>query len=138
MYKAIIKRVYYPEQTQGAFILFNGVDKIAEFKTLELGDKDNQRNISCIPEGTYQVKIYESNARGWVYHVKDVPNRDAILIHSGNYVQGPKIDSEGCILPGLYFMDINNDTHIDIAHSKRALKMLLDLKIKEFELTILS
>ena len=69
--------------------------------TLENPWKDNQRNISCIPEGEYPVRLRlarESATRDYLHLlVQDVPNRDYILFHRGNY---PK-DTSGCILVGL-------------------------------------
>jgi len=69
--------------------------------TLENPWIDNQRNISCIPEGEYEVRIRlprESATRDYLHLlVQDVPDRSYILFHRGNY---PK-DTEGCILVGL-------------------------------------
>jgi len=69
--------------------------------TLENPWKDNQRNISCIPEGEYPVRIRlarESASRDYLHLlVKDVPNRDWILFHRGNTAK----DTSGCILVGL-------------------------------------
>lgn len=65
--------------------------------TLELPWKDNQRGISCIPEGTYKVTIDWSNSKKtWLPHVLDVPDRDGVRIHTGNTPE----DIEGCILVG--------------------------------------
>ena len=68
--------------------------------TLELPYLDNQRRISCIPEGEYPVRIRlprESATRDYMHLlVKDVPNRDYILFHIGNF---PK-NTKGCILVG--------------------------------------
>lgn len=72
--------------------------------TLELPWKNNQRNVSCIPGGEYTVKIRISPKYGKVYHVKDVPNRSFILIHSGNWAgdtsKGLRSHVNGCILLG--------------------------------------
>ena len=69
--------------------------------TLELPWKDNQRNISCIPEGVYKVRLRlarESATRDYLHLlVQDVPNRDWILFHRGNSAK----DTSGCILVGL-------------------------------------
>jgi len=69
--------------------------------TLENPWIDNQRNISCIPEGEYPVRLRyprESATRDYVHLlVQDVPDRDWILFHRGNF---PK-DTSGCILVGL-------------------------------------
>ena len=69
--------------------------------TLENPWIDNQRNISCIPEGEYEVRIRlprESATRDYMHLlVKDVPDRDYILFHIGNRPS----DTSGCILVGL-------------------------------------
>jgi hypothetical protein len=69
--------------------------------TLENPYLDNQRNISCIPEGEYPVRIRlprESATRDYMHLlVKDVPNRDYILFHIGNSAK----DTRGCILVGI-------------------------------------
>ena len=68
--------------------------------TLELPWKDNQRSISCIPEGEYPVRIRlprESATRDYMHLlVKDVKDRDYILFHIGNTAK----DTRGCILVG--------------------------------------
>jgi len=76
----------------------------AEFiaHTLELPWKDNQKNISCVPDGQYKCKVRlarESATRDYVHLlVEDVPNRSYILFHRGNYPS----DSRGCILTGTH------------------------------------
>ena len=69
--------------------------------TLENPWLDNQRNISCIPEGEYPVRLRlprESATRDYMHLlVKDVPNRDYILFHIGNSAK----DTSGCILVGI-------------------------------------
>ena len=68
--------------------------------TLELPYKDNQRRISSIPIGVYNVRLRyprESGTRDYLHLlVQDVPNRDYILFHKGNKAE----DSRGCILVG--------------------------------------
>lgn len=68
-----------------------------KFTTLELPWRDNQKMISCIPVGVYKCTKKHSPSRGLVYSVLDVPDREHILIHVGNY---PK-DTNGCILVGM-------------------------------------
>lgn len=69
--------------------------------TLELPYKDNQKSISCIPTGQYNVRLRlarESATRDYLHLlVQDVPNRSYILFHRGN----TSSDSRGCILLGL-------------------------------------
>lgn len=84
-----IKRVYGPVKTEGVLTL----DDVVIGSTLELPDRGNQRNISCIPEGTYDVHRDRHGKHTW-FRIADVPNRTAIEIHEG-YL--PK-HSQGCIL----------------------------------------
>ena len=73
-------------------------------KTLELPWRYNKQNISCIPAGEYICRIRKSPRFGITYHVKNVPNRGYILIHSGNFAgdkeKGFKSHVAGCILLG--------------------------------------
>ena len=72
--------------------------------TLELPWRDNQPSISCIPPGQYECRLRASPRFGQTYHVRDVPGRSFVLIHSGNYAGdvslGLKSHVEGCILLG--------------------------------------
>lgn len=71
-----------------------------ECETLERVWADNQKSISCIPEGKYKMRFrYPRESASYDYlHllVQDVPNRDYILFHIGNRAK----DSRGCILTG--------------------------------------
>lgn len=75
-----------------------------ELSTIELPWRGNQRSISCIPAGTYQLKPWNSKKFGQCWHVDGVKDRTAILIHKGNFAgaidQGFKTHSQGCIIIG--------------------------------------
>ena len=64
--------------------------------SLELPDRDNEVNKSCIPAGTYYLVKNYSPRFGHGYRVTMVTGRSQILIHAGNTV----IDTRGCILLG--------------------------------------
>lgn len=64
--------------------------------TLEDPDNNNERGISCIPEGTYQVKPHSGPKFKNVWEIDNVPNRDDILIHAGNTME----NTRGCVLVG--------------------------------------
>ena len=102
------------------------------FCILELPWKDNQRNISCIPKGRYKVVHYSSAKYPDVFEITNVPDRTAILIHSGNY----NTHTEGCLLIGFDFKDINNDGYVDVLHSRDALNMLKNICKNEVEMYI--
>ena len=93
----LIRDTFSKESTIGELFL-NG-ERMCD--TLENSWQDNQRNISCIPEGVYPVRLRlprESATRDYLHLlVQEVPNRDWILFHRGNTAK----DTSGCILVGL-------------------------------------
>lgn len=88
----LLLRSYHNRGTNGT-MYFNGI-KICD--TIELPWKNNQRRVSCIPEGTYTLRKRYTARFGWHCHVDKVPNRDWILIHSFNNALK---ESLGCIGP---------------------------------------
>jgi len=113
----LIRKTFTDKSTLGELFL-NG-ERMCD--TLENPWINNERNISCIPEGEYPVRLRlprESGTRDYLHLlVQEVPNRDWILFHRGNF---PK-DTSGCILVGLGSKQdaVNNST------------LAMDLLIKE-------
>lgn len=107
---------------------------IFEFKILELPWRNNQRKISCIPEGDYIVhKEGPTEKRDYVYfRVHGVPGRDGILWHPGSYTR----QILGCFLPGEQLIDMDKDGILDITSTKKTLRTLTDLMPDTFTLTI--
>jgi len=135
MKRLVIKRL--PDdgkQTLGNAALYDCDKKVFEFVTLEPAWKGNQKQISCIPIGSYKVTPRKSPKYGNHYHVQDVDGRSYILLHFGNY----RKDSTGCILVGKRFADINNDDAMDITSSKVTLEKLLQLAPDGFILEIIA
>jgi hypothetical protein len=69
--------------------------------TLELPWRDNEPELSCIPEGVYSCGLrpsakFGNSTGGMAYHIQPVPGRTDILIHAGNSTR----DTHGCILVG--------------------------------------
>jgi hypothetical protein len=91
------------------------------FDTLELGYKNNERGISCIPTGVYVVQRKTSYRHGQCFELQNVLGRDNILIHKGNFNE----DTKGCILIGNGYKDINFDEMPDLLNSALAMKNLL-------------
>jgi hypothetical protein len=87
---------------QGTF----GVLRLGSFDcwTAEPPWRDNERSVSCIPQGTYEVRPRYSPRYKRHLHVLNVPGRSMILIHCGNLAgdktKGFKTHSSGCILVG--------------------------------------
>lgn len=127
-----IKRKYTPEQTLGGATLSIDDNIVLEFKTLELPWLNNQRQISCIPEGTYKVVTRISQKYKRHLHILDVKDRSFILIHHGNFAgsKNPKTgksDILGCILVGRTHNDLNNDGILDITHSISTMNQIMSL-----------
>jgi hypothetical protein len=85
-------RTYHPLGTNGQLLL-NGVRVCF---TIELPWKNNQRRISCIPEGRYTLRKRYTTRFGWHLLVENVQHRDWILIHAANDAIK---EIKGCIAP---------------------------------------
>ena len=113
----LIRDTFSKESTIGE--LFINGERICD--TLENPWQDNQRNVSCIPEGVYPVRLRtarESATRDYLHLlVQEVPNRDFILVHRGNFPS----QTQGCLLVGL-------GTEQDVVHNS---VLAMDLLIKE-------
>jgi hypothetical protein len=124
-------RTYSPMQTLGVLT----VDGRVLCNTLELAWRDNQRQISCIPEGSYRVikrgalphRPYEH------FYVLQVLRRSHILIHAGNYSR----QILGCILVGDRHVDLDQDGLLDVANSRATLEMLCRVLPPTFMLHII-
>ena len=134
-----IERVYTSAyQTIGILKVYNDSGGVqCAMWVLELPDKQNERSVSRIPAGTYDVVRWNSPSKGDCFKVKspgyaEVNGRSHILIHKGNYNK----DTLGCILPGLGVKDINLDGHQDVTDSSGAMELLKKLKPDGFKLTI--
>jgi hypothetical protein len=106
----------------------------ADFPSLELSWKNNSRNISCIPKGTYTIIKRTSAKFGTHLHVLEVQDRSYILIHKGNYYT----DIRGCILIGMDLKEINNDKEIDVINSTKAMKKLIEMMPNKSKLKIVN
>jgi len=95
---------------------------------LELPEKGNKRRESRIPAGEYKTVKRNSPKYKNHFHLLDVPNRDMILIHHGNY----KKDTLGCILPGKDLIDIDGDGHKDVTNSIVTMNHLNKILPNEF------
>lgn len=118
MVKITLSRIYKDKCTLGVLRVGKEV-----FYTIERPWLQNQVNISCIPEGYYTFKPH-----GWrgenvrferMWEIENVPDRSAILIHNGNYIQ----DVTGCVAVG---MDLNSDKDM-VLNSNKAISRLRSL-----------
>ena len=85
-------RQYFPNGTNGE--LFVNGKKVCN--TIELPWKENQRKVSCVPEGVYKVRKRFSQKFKWHLEIINVKNRDLILFHPANNALK---ELNGCIAP---------------------------------------
>ena len=106
-----LQRTYHKEGTNGTLFykgLFFGF-------TIELPWLENRRNISCIPEGTYDVKARFSEKFKQHLVLKKVKNRSLILLHPANDALK---ELEGCIAPVTYLTGIGKGLYSKPQHNK--------------------
>ena len=87
-----LTRTYFPEGTNGKL---ECEGKLICY-TIELPWKNNQRRISCIPEGIYKIRKRFSPKFKWHIEIMNVKNRDYILFHPANDALK---ELNGCIAP---------------------------------------
>ena len=88
----LLKRTYHARGTNG--MLYADGKKCCE--TIELPWRENQRQISCIPEGRYELRRRYTPRFGYHFLVRNVAERSNILIHAFNDALA---ESKGCIAP---------------------------------------
>lgn len=120
----ILKRVSQSSLgTHGVLMYQSGVPLCV---TLEEPWRENQRMISCIPKGIYKVETWNSPRHPSSWVLLNVPNRDAILIHTGNTLK----DTAGCILVGEKFSQWGIDrSAMAMVYLKKVLPRLFTLEI---------
>lgn len=82
--------------------------------TMELPFRGNINDISSIPKGKYDGVIRSDKKLGWRIELLNVPNREHIQIHLGNYTS----DITGCTLVG---KSVNTE-NCSVGKSKDAIK----------------
>ena len=65
-------------------------------RSIELRWANNERNVSCVPEGVYPVVIIQHPKFGECLQVSGVKGRSGILVHVANDAQK---ELRGCIAP---------------------------------------
>ena len=87
-----LQRLYRDGWTEGT-ISING---ILLCRSIELGWANNERNVSCVPEGVYPVAIIQHPKFSECLRIDKVKGRSGILIHVANDAQK---ELRGCIAP---------------------------------------
>ena len=89
--------------------------------TIERPWKDNQPNVSCIPEGVYACQPFSGERFKDVIQIMDVPHRSYILFHVANFPH----DIEGCIGVGDRF--VSDALEPAVYNSKKTMAQLMDI-----------
>ena len=98
----------YVRDSQGCIIF--------QCECLERSYKDNKRNVSSIPEGTYPLMLeYSNRFRKDLWEIFNVQGRSECKIHSANYWY----QLNGCLALGSKRKDINGDGFADVTNSRR-------------------
>lgn len=118
----LTRKDYGDKQTRGIMDVFDGNLYLFTLSTLEQEWNNNETSNSCIPFGFYIVKPYKRPNGDMAFILEGTSPRTYILIHKGNL----HTHTEGCILVGLTFDDINNDGLYDVVSSGDAMDKLLD------------
>ena len=87
-----LQRLYRDGWTDG-MIFIKG---ILLCRSIELRWANNERNVSCVPEGVYPVAIIQHPKFGECLQVNGVKGRSGILVHVANDAQK---ELRGCIAP---------------------------------------
>lgn len=87
--------------------------------SLERGWRNNERNVSCIPIGTYKVVLEWSNKfQTMLWEIKGVPGRSECKFHAANYW----FQLNGCNALGLRYKKLNADKYRDLTSSRNTMK----------------
>ena len=120
----LVRYVSTPYGTLGQLTMPNGLI----LATIEPPWRGNTTNVSCVPNGFYDLdekpsqlveRITLGKFRSGLF-LADVPNRSAILLHPGNFVE----DTKGCILLGMSHATINKRPGIE--RSQIAFRILME------------
>lgn len=132
--KVYIQRFdHQEEQTLGTGMVFNDNNGVEfTFCTLELPWRNNERRVSCIPEGVYDAILHDSPKFGKSIWIQDVPNRTEVLVHFSNFVR----DLLGCIAAGRSHIDIDGDGLKDVTSSRHTMKKIVAALPPKFKIQI--
>lgn len=88
----------------GTFGVMGLADDPPRWLTLERPWYNNEQEVSCIQDGTYDLIPYPSTHFGKVWAVQNVVGRTAILIHPANRAE----ELRGCIALGMRYGELDH------------------------------
>ncbi len=124
----VLRRSYTPYGVWGRLNMPSGLT----LSTLERPWEGNAPELSCIPEGVYICRRFESPTYGETFIVEDVSGRTYILFHPGNGIE----NSKGCILVAQRLAIWDNE--LKIGDSRKGFnEFMSELEgVEEFELIV--
>lgn len=104
------------DQTLGVCYIKDECNEIIfKSESIERGWIDNKKRISCIPVGTYPVRLeYSNRFKKKLYEIYKVENRSECKFHAANYAR----QLNGCIALGQNRKDIDGDGFKDVTSSR--------------------
>lgn len=120
-----------PAATLGWLNIVDNAGDVSWFcAALELPWRENENNISRIPDGRYIAEVVEESPafdyehvwlhdEGSVYAAGD---RSGLKIHIANFAR----QLDGCVAVGKRFVDIDGDGVLDVTESESTLQELVD------------
>jgi uncharacterized protein DUF5675 len=97
---------------------------------LERGWNDNKKNVSCVPEGIFDLKLeYSPKFKMDLWEAKGIPNRSECKFHAASFWD----DLNGCFSPGEARFNIGRDKELDMIYSMEMLILFMDAMGKDTE-----
>lgn len=130
----IIRHTQDKNQTLGVCTVFDDKNNpVFTAISLERGWRNNESNVSCVPEGTYPVVLeYSPRFKQDLWELKEVPNRTECKFHSSNFWH----QLNGCIALGVQAIDINKDQYKDVTRSKISMGLFHEVLRGQTEVTL--
>jgi hypothetical protein len=109
----------FPSTIYGTFgVLLDGF--IPFCVAIEREWRNNQKNVSCFPDGDYVCQRVLSPKFGDTFEITNIPNRTHCLFHKGNIDD----DSHGCVILGEQYESVLDS--YGVVSSGKAFKEFLD------------
>ena len=104
------------KQTLGVCRIMHGNgEELFKSQCIERGWLDNEKRVSCIPSGIYDVELeYSNRFKTDLWEIKGVPDRSECKFHAANYAR----QLNGCIALGKNRADIDGDGYLDVTSSR--------------------
>jgi hypothetical protein len=116
----IIRDTIGRKQCMGICVIRDAENRILfTSQSIERGWNNNQKSISCVPEGKYMLrKDWSPSFNMDLWEIYGVQNRSECKFHVSNYSS----QLNGCIALGKERVDIDGDGHLDVNYSMDTMK----------------